>query len=77
MRPLEYKEIPFSARIVVAAMKRQMGKLLTPYRIMGRRPALVWATSILSATAAFSNAADKQIKNLVSLRVAQIVGCEF
>jgi hypothetical protein len=77
IRPLEYKEAKFSARIVLAFMWRQFGKLLSPYRVIAYRPATLWSFTILSSVAAYSHAVDKSLKFLVSLRVAQIVGCPF
>ena len=76
IRPLEYKEAKFSARILMAAIKRRFGKMLTPYGIIAYRPAALWGFTILSLSAE-SSVVDKKLKTLVSIRTAQIVGCPF
>jgi alkylhydroperoxidase family enzyme len=77
IRPLEDKEMKWSARVLLAYAKRPFGKVLTPWRVSAYRPSTLWSFTILSAVAARSNAADPSYKALVSLRTAQIVGCPF
>lgn len=77
VRPLEDREASFSMRLLFAAMKRMVGKVLTPNRVQAHCPGIAWAGTGLTAALEFSKRTDKNLKRLVALRVAQIVGCPF
>ena len=77
IRPLEPKEASLSSRLLFAAMKRQVGKVLTPLKVQAHRPGIMWAAAVMSAALELSKGADKIVKRLVTLRTAQIVGCPF
>jgi alkylhydroperoxidase family enzyme len=77
IRPLERSEASFSARLLFSAIKRQIGKVITPLRVQAYRPGIMWAMTGMTVALEYSKAADKQVKRLVSLRTAQIVGCPF
>ena len=77
IRPLERSEASFSARLLYSAVKRQIGKVITPLKVQAHRPGIMWASMGMSVALEYSKAADKQVKRLVTLRTAQIVGCPF
>ncbi len=77
IRPLERKEASFSARLLFSAVKRQVGKVLTPLRVQAHRPGIMWGFALAGMSLEFSKGADKIVKRLVTIRTAQIVGCPF
>jgi len=77
IRPLERNEASFSARLLFSAIKRQVGKVLTPIKVQAHRPGIMWGFAAMTAALEFSKGADKIVKRLVTLRTAQIVGCPF
>ena len=77
IRPLERNEASFSARLLFAMVKRQVGKVLTPIRVQAHRPGIMWGFAAATMALEFSKGADKIVKRLVTIRTAQIVGCPF
>ena len=77
IRPLESNEASFSARLLFAMVKRQVGKVLTPLRVQAHRPGIMWGFAAATMALEFSKGADKLVKRLVTIRTAQIVGCPF
>ena len=75
--PLERNEASFSARLLFAMVKRQVGKVLTPIRVQAHRPGIMWGFAAATMALEFSKGADKIVKRLVTIRTAQIVGCPF
>ena len=77
IRPLESNEASFSARLLFAMVKRQVGKVLTPIRVQAHRPGIMWGFAAATMALEFSKGTDKIVKRLVTIRTAQIVGCPF
>ncbi len=77
IRPLQDKEAPYSMRLLFAIMKRMTGKVLTPNRVQAHCPGIAWGGTLLSAALEFAKRTDSNLKHMVALRVAQIVGCPF
>ena len=77
IRPLERNEASFSARLLYSAIKRQVGKVITPMKVQAHRPGIMWGFAAATIALEFSKGADKIVKRLVTLRTAQIVGCPF
>lgn len=77
IRPLERNEASFSAKLLYSAIKRQVGKVLTPIKVQAHRPGIMWGFAAMTMALEFSKGADKIVKRLVTLRTAQIVGCPF
>lgn len=77
IRALERSEASFSARLLYYAIKRQVGKVLTPIKVQAHRPGIMWGFAAMTMALEFSTGADKITKRLVTLRTAQIVGCPF
>jgi hypothetical protein len=77
IRGLERKEASFSARLLYSAIKRQVGKVITPMKVQARRPGILWGFALASMALEFSKGADQTVKRLITIRTAQIVGCPF
>jgi len=77
IRPLERNEASFSARLLFAMVKRQVGKVLTPIRVQAHRPGIMWGFAAATIALEFSRGADRIVKRLVTIRTAQIIGCPF
>jgi hypothetical protein len=77
IRPLERNEASLSARLLFSAIKRQVGKVITPMKVQAHRPGIMWGSAVMSMALEFSKGADKIVKRLVTIRTAQIVGCPF
>ncbi|HEY6420832.1 MAG TPA: hypothetical protein VIX59_17695 [Candidatus Binataceae bacterium] len=74
---LERKQAPWILRPLYAFLKRQFGKELTPYKIWAYRPGILVCLTALMGAVEYSKGADSTIKQLVSIRAAQVVGCPF
>jgi hypothetical protein len=74
---LERNEASFSARLLYSAIKRQVGKVITPMKVQARRPAVLWGFAVATAALEFSKGADPIVKRLITIRTAQIIGCPF
>jgi alkylhydroperoxidase family enzyme len=77
IRPLERNEASFSARLLYSAIKRQVGKVLTPMKVQAHRPGIMWGFAAATMALELSKGADKIVKRMVTLRTAQIIGCPF
>ncbi len=77
IRPVENREASYSMRLLFAIMKRMAGRVLTPNRVQAHCPGIAWGGTVLTATLEFAKKTDPNLKRLVALRVAQIVGCPF
>ncbi|MGH7779560.1 MAG: hypothetical protein ACREQR_07020 [Candidatus Binataceae bacterium] len=77
IRGLEKSEAKWSLRPLYFLLKRQFGKVLTPYMIWAHRPAITVALTALMAAVEYSKALDSIVKTLVSIRSAQMIGCPF
>jgi hypothetical protein len=61
---------------IYALMKRQFGKVLTPYTVLAHRPAVA-LSALVSTIALARGKVPARIKTIASLRAAQLVGCPF
>lgn len=74
---LEKREVSWTIRWMYSAMKRQFGKVLTPFTVMARRPPIAFGFMVANIFIEASKAIPNPIKRLVSLRAAQLIGCPF
>lgn len=77
IQPLEPKQASWILRPLYWLMRRQFGKVLTPYQVWAYRPAIVLPVTWLMGAVAYSRGIDGQIKILASIRGAQLIGCPF
>lgn len=77
IRGLEAKEAGWTMRGLFALMRRQFGKVLTPYKLWAYRPGITTALTVLMAAVEYSKALDPAVKSIVSIRAAQLIGCPF
>jgi len=76
--PLPLHDLPWTTRLQLWIQRRLLGKVLRPYPILARSPRLV--TAMTFANALFSTGEwtiGANLRTLIHLRVAQIVGCVF
>ncbi len=75
IRPLERRETPLASRPFLSILKKMFGKELTPYRVIARRPKILWLSGLLGKV--ISGKVDLRVHELVQLRAAQMIGCPF
>jgi hypothetical protein len=61
---------------IYALMKRQFGKVLTPYTVMAHRPGVALGF-LIPSLALTRGKVPLPLKLMVSLRAAQLIGCPF
>lgn len=74
---LPASRFPWSVRPVLFGIRRMLGRLPTPYTVLARRPRLLWGFVLLTGAIETATLIDNRLKRLVSLRVAQMIGCPF
>jgi AhpD family alkylhydroperoxidase len=74
---LENNQVSWMLRPLFGLMKRRFGKVLTPFRVLAYRPAITLGLTGLVQAVEHSKAVAPRIKNLASVRAAQLIGCSF
>ena len=74
---LERNQVAWSLRPLYWYLGRMFGKVLTPIKVLAHRPGVTLAMTAMNAAMEYSHAAPDDVKSLVSLRAAQLVGCPF
>lgn len=77
IRPLTKDEVAPETRAMLEDVERFFGEPLIPAGIQAYTPPILEAGRILGAAPARSAQLRAQIRSLVCLRVAQLVGCRF
>ena len=77
VRPLTKDEVPAEVRPLLEQSERAFGTPLVPTGIQAYCPPILQASRDLGAAPARSGRLDAQLRSLVCLRVAQMVGCPF
>lgn len=77
LRPLSTDEVDEPVRHWLEAAKRAYGEPLIPSGIQAYSPPILEASRTLGAAPARSGSLPAELRSLVSLRVAQMVGCPF
>lgn len=78
LAPLPLHQLSRSTRFWLWLQRRMFGRVLRPYPIIGRSPRLVTAATwmnVLFGTGEWT--IGPQLRTLIHLRVAAIVGCVF
>ncbi len=75
--PIDPAEAPAEVREILARQTEQWGGPLAPTLVMAHCPPLVRASAGLSVALEKSGQLPPELRDLVCLRVAQIVGCPF
>jgi hypothetical protein len=71
---------PFHAlftRIVYALTRRKLGRVVTPVRVVAHHPQILWGYGQMEQSLLSSHRVQEALKNLVTLRVATLIGCPF
>ena len=74
---LERREAAWSLKPLYWYLERMFGKVLTPTKVLAHRPGITLAMTAMNAAVEYSHGAPDDVKSLVSLRTAQLVGCPF
>jgi len=74
---LQKREVSWTIRWMYGAMKRQFGKVLTPFTVMARRPPVAFGFMVANICIEASKGIPAPLKRLVCLRSAQLIGCPF
>jgi hypothetical protein len=77
IKGLEKREVSWTIRWMYGAMKRQFGKVLTPFTVMARRPPVAFGFMVANIFIEASKGVPAPLKRLVCLRSAQLIGCPF
>jgi hypothetical protein len=77
MRPLTKAEAPEASRPFMEAAERAWGRPSNPAGIQARCPPVLEASRAIGGAMAKSGQLSGEIRSLVCVRVAQIIGCVF
>jgi hypothetical protein len=77
IRGLERREARWAIRWIYAALQRQFGKELTPYKVLAHRPPVAFGFLVANLCLEFSKGIPNPLKRIVCLRAAQLIGCPF
>jgi hypothetical protein len=77
IEPLEEKQFSWMLKPFAFMMKRQMHKVLNPFKALAYRPGIAVTMSIFMQAVEGSKLTDPQLKRLLCLRSAQMIGCVF
>jgi alkylhydroperoxidase family enzyme len=78
VRLLESTDVPRRTRVWYWLSRRLFGRVLAPYRVAGHAPRMVPGLSLMSVFFGTGRwMIGPELRTLVHLRVAQIVGCVF
>jgi alkylhydroperoxidase family enzyme len=75
--PVDPAEAPAEVREILARQTEQWGGPLAPTLVLAHCPPLVRASAGLSVALEKSGQLPAELRDLVCLRVAQLVGCPF
>lgn len=75
--PVDPALAPPEVREILARQEAQWGAALAPTRVMAHCPPLVRASAGLSVALEQSGQLPATLRDLVCLRVAQLIGCPF
>jgi hypothetical protein len=77
LQPIERKEAPWHLRWFYAAMRKALGKELTPAKMQMRKPGLVWGAIAMETGLAHKRKVSLRHIQLAKVRAAARVGCPF
>ena len=74
---LPAKEAAWPARFAYWMTRRRYKRDLEPTLILGHCPGILWGWGVLQTAIDRANRLDRRVKDLVTIRVASLVGCPF
>lgn len=77
LRPLSQDEAPEAARKFMADAEHALGQPSIPAGVQARCPPILEAGRVLGGSLARSNTLPAELRSLVCIRVAQMIGCPF
>ena len=77
LTPIERKQAPWHLRWFYTAMKKMVGKELTPAKMQMRLPGLIWGSVAMEAGLGRKRRVSLRLVQLAKVRTAARVGCPF
>ena len=77
IEPLEESQMSWFLKPLTWMMKRQLGKVVNPYKAWAYRPGITLTMSIFQQSIESSKVTPPALKRMVCLRAAQMIGCVF
>jgi alkylhydroperoxidase family enzyme len=77
VKDIDPQNAPEDVRPVFQRSLDLFGRIITPNLVMAHRPEILLATAKLNQAVGASRVVEGRLKTLVSIRVAQMVGCPF
>lgn len=77
IEPLEEDQMSWMLRPLTWMLKRQVGKVVNPFKAWAYRPGITVAMGIFMQSIESSKVTPPALKRMVCLRAAQMVGCVF
>ncbi len=77
IEPIEENQMSWMLRPLTWMVKRQLGRVVNPYKAWAYRPGMTIAMSIFMQSIESSKVTPPALKRMVCLRAAQMVGCVF
>jgi hypothetical protein len=74
---VEEYQLSWMLKPLTWAMKRRLGKVVTPLKVWAHRPGITIAMSIFMQSIESSKVTPEPLKRMVCLRAAQMIGCVF
>ena len=77
IEPVEESQMSWLLKPLTWMMKRQLGKVVNPYKAWAYRPGITFSMSIFQQSIESSKVTPPALKRMVCLRAAQMIGCVF
>jgi len=77
IKPLDRAEAPADAQRFFDDDERRFGLVLNPTRVQAYRPSILAAAKGLSRSIAIDSTLPAELRALICMRVAMLVGCPF
>jgi hypothetical protein len=77
IEPVEEKQMSWMLKPLTWMLKRNVGRVVNPYKAWAYRPGITVAMSIFMQSIEGSKVTPPALKRMVCLRAAQMVGCVF
>lgn len=65
------------AKLLFWLGRRQLGRMLTPWRVSGLHPGIFFGTTVMILTQQAAKTVDPVVKSLARVQTARLIGCPF
>lgn len=77
IEPKNEEQMSWTLRPLLWMMKRRLGKVVNPFKAWAYRPGITIWMSLFQQSIESSKVTEPQLKRMVCLRAAQMIGCVF